>query len=128
MARKQSLLCLPIQIFHLLGNVRAGCVEVMKVEDKIARWIGREYEVVLDQLKIIEAEIEIGDMDGGGDGGGDGGKKTQGTGPAMQWRVFEMLESKRTEELKVVEEGVLECRMRVSGELLDIVEGLKEEF
>jgi hypothetical protein len=122
MAWGESLLCLPIQMFRLLGNVRAGCVEVMKVEDKIARWIGREYDVVLELLKIIETEFGIGDMGGGGNNRG------QGTGAAMQWRVFEMLESKRREELKGVEERVLECRMRVSGELVDIIEGLKEEF
>ena len=120
MAWRESLPCLPIQMFHLLGNVRAGCVEVMKVEDKIARWIRREYDVVLELLKIIETEFGIGDMNGGGNNRG------QGIGAAMQWRVFEMLESKRREELKEVEERVLECRMRVSGELLDIIEWLKE--
>ena len=122
MAWGESPPCLPIQMFHLLGNVRAGCVEVMKVEAKIARWIGREYEVVLELLKIIETEFGIGDMNGGGNNRG------QGIGAAMQWRVFEMLESKRREELKGVEERVLECRMRVSGELLDIIEWLKEGF
>jgi hypothetical protein len=65
MAWGESLPCLPIQMFHLLGNVRAGCVEVMKVEAKIARWIGREYEVVLELLKIIETEFGIEGMDGG---------------------------------------------------------------
>jgi hypothetical protein len=90
--------------------------------DKIARWIGREYEVVLELLKIIETEFGIEGMDGGGNIRGQGARV------AMQWRVFEMLESKRREEVKGVEERVLECRMRVSGELLDIIEGLKEEF
>ena len=122
MAWGESLPCLPIQMFHLLGNVRAGCVEVMKVEAKIARWIGREYEVVLELLKIIETEFGIEGMDGGGNIRGQGARV------AMHWRVFEMLESKRREEVKGVEERVLECRMRVSGELLDIIEWLKEGF
>jgi hypothetical protein len=105
-----------------IGECKGGVWEVMKVEDKIARWIGREYDVVLELLKIIETEFGIGDMNGGGNNRG------QGIGAAMQWRVFEMLESKRREELKGVEERVLECRMRVSGELLDIIEWLKEGF
>ncbi len=72
----------------------------------------------------METENRIDDMDGG-DGGG---QKGLATGPAMQWRVFELLEKKRMEELKEVQEVVLECRMTVSRALLDVVEALKEEF
>jgi hypothetical protein len=125
MAWGESRHFLPIQMFHLLKNVRTGCVEVRKIEEKIARFIGGEFEVVLELLKTIETGIR---MEGTGFGGGGGGKRGLATGAAMQWRVFELLERKRMDELKGIEEVVLECRMRVSKELLDVVEGLKEEF
>ncbi len=102
-ARKQSPSSGIMRIFTILASLRGACNVQRDLDGGVEKKVGSQFEGILGDLKDL------------------GGQEA-----AMKWRVLGMVVGKRRQEGERGLEESLTVRMRVSGLLMEIVEGLRE--
>ncbi|KAI9050793.1 hypothetical protein LZ554_004912 [Drepanopeziza brunnea f. sp. 'monogermtubi'] len=112
-ARRLGREGLLMRVFDGLGNLRAGCEEVLARDAEVGRRFQALFEGVLEELR----EGEEGEWQVGGGG----------VSACMRWRVLRIVEAKRREGLGERIDWVKKGRVDVSVALLAVVEGLRED-
>ncbi|KAN0116770.1 hypothetical protein V8E51_002747 [Hyaloscypha variabilis] len=102
-ARRQSPASGIMRMFTILASLRGACNVQQDLDGGVEKKVGSQFEDILGDLKDLGAQEA-----------------------AMKWRVLGMVVGKRRQEGERGLEEILRVRMRVSGLLMEAVEGLGE--